>query len=32
MDGQYKGLSLAQLKALTRKKLVENKYKEDLLS
>lgn len=32
MDGQYKGLSLFQLKAFTRKKLIENGYNETLLS
>lgn len=32
MDGQYQGLSLFQLKALTRKKLIEAKYNQDLLS
>ena len=32
MDGQYKGLSLFQLKALTRKKLIENRFNPSLLS
>jgi hypothetical protein len=32
MDGQYKGLSTIQLRALTRKKLIENKYDPSSLS